>query len=252
MDLVTSLGLLALALVVGTYGSIIGAGGGFVLIPALVMLFDLDGAQAVGSGTVALAVIGLTGSLTHDRSGLVERTVAAWFAAGSVPLALGSAWLLADRISTGVFNLLLGTLLLVLAVFVVAGARAHLATRSPRPARPRPLLSGGAAVGLTSGTFAIGGGLLTVPFLARVQGLPPHRAAATTQATAMASSTAAAVGHTVAGNVVWSRALVLVVGAVIGANTGARLAGRLQPRVVLTLLALGLVGAGVPLLLRAL
>ena len=38
-----------LAGVVGIYGSVIGAGGGFVLIPGLVLLFDLEGVEAVGT-----------------------------------------------------------------------------------------------------------------------------------------------------------------------------------------------------------
>jgi len=42
---------------------------------------------------------------------------------------------------------------------------------------------------------------------------------------------------------------VLIVGAVIGSTAGARIAGRLSGRTVLALVAVGLVGAGVPLLL---
>lgn len=246
------MGLLVLAVAVGTYGTIIGAGGGFVLIPALVLLFDLEGATAVGTGTIALAVIGLTGARTYDRGGLVARPVAGWFVAGSVPVAITCSWFVAGRIDGDVFIGLLGFLLLALAVFVVttppvvepAGALGV-------AARPVALSAGGCVVGAMSGTFAVGGGLLTVPYLSRLQRLGPHRAAATTATTAMASSSAAALGHTLAGNVVWAKAGVLVVGAFAGATGGARLAGRLHPRVVTALLALGLVGAAVPLIVRA-
>ena len=67
----------------------------------------------------------------------------------------------------------------------------------------------------------------------------------------MLSSAGGAIGHTLAGNVVWSRAGVLIIGAAAGSTLGARLAGHLAPRVVLALVAAGLVGAGVPLLLTA-
>lgn len=252
MDLTTALGLLALAAIVGTYGTIIGAGGGFVLIPGLILLFDLEGAEAVGTGTIALAVIGLTGAATYDRGGMVARPVAGWFTLGSMPLALLSAWFLADRIDSDVFVSVLGFLLLGLAIFVVVTPPVvEPIGATGVPARPGPLAAGGAVVGVTSGTFAVGGGLLTVPYISRVQHLGPHRAAATTATTAMASSMAASVGHTIAGNVVWSHAVLLIVAAFVGSSVGARTAGRLAPRTVLALLAAGLVAAGIPLLVEA-
>lgn len=252
MELTSALGLLALALFVGTYGTIIGAGGGFVLIPALVLIFDLEGARAVGTGAVALAVIGLTGARAYDRGGKVARPVAAWFSLGSVPVAFGASSLLAKRIDGQVFITVLGLLLISLAVIVVAVPPLEEAPdRAAAPVRRGALVTGGTLVGAMSGTFSVGGGLLTVPFISRLQRLGPHRAAATTSATAMASSLAGATGHFVAGNVVWPKALVLVVGAFIGSNVGARIAGTLAPRTMLVLLASGLVAAGVPLLLRA-
>lgn len=270
MDAGTALGLLALAFGVGAYGTIIGAGGGFIMIPALVLLFDLQGATAVGTGAVALMAIGLTGAWSYDRSGLVARPVAGWFAIGSVPVALLSAWLLSNRIDARAFNGILGALLLALAAAVMfgpspvptqeeptsdTGARALSArgrTRDgERPPERTRLVGAGSLVGLTSGTFAVGGGLITVPVLARLQRLSAHRAAATTAATAMAASSAATIGHTVAGNVVWAKAGVLIAGAVVGSSFGAHLAGRLHHRTVLAMLAVGLIGAGVPLLVDA-
>jgi uncharacterized protein len=121
MDVGTALGLLALAFVVGTYGTIIGAGGGFVMIPALVLIFDLQGANAVGTGAVTLMVIGVTGAFSYNRRGLIARPVAGWFALGSVPFALLSGWLLANRIDSRAFTGILGVLLLGLAALVVLG-----------------------------------------------------------------------------------------------------------------------------------
>lgn len=241
--------LLAFAVAVGAYGTIIGAGGGFLLIPGLVLLFDLDGAAAVGTGVVTLLTIGVSGAWAYDRRGLVDRQAAGWFATGSVPVALLCGLFLASRIDQAVFNDLLGFLLLALAVFVLVlpTVTAESATGSDRALRVLPL--GGVLVGFFSGTFAVGGGLVTLPIIARARRLAPHRAAATTSATAMLATLGGAVGHTIAGNVVWSRAVVLIVGAATGSSIGARVAGRIAPRVVLLLVAAGLVGAGLPLLL---
>ncbi len=249
MDAVTAVGLISFALVVGVYGTVIGAGGGFILIPGLVLLFDLEGVEAVGTGTVTLLAIGITGAISYDRSGLVRRSVAGWFAMGSVPAALLCAWLVADRIDADLFTSVLGFVLIALAVFVVLAPHStHDSQEIGRPRRGR-LALGGLGVGVLSGTFAVGGGLLTVPQLTSVQKMRPHRAAATTSATSMMASFAGATGHSIAGNVVWGHAGLLVAGAIVGSTFGARLAGRLPARTVLAGLAAGLVVAGGSLLL---
>ncbi len=250
MDAGTAIGLVAVGMSIGAYGTVIGAGGGFLMIPALVLLFDLEGATAVGTGAVALMVIGLTGAVSYSRSGLVAWPVAGRFALGAVPTALLAAWLLANRIDAEAFVGILGVLLLLLAVAVLA-TRTRPADVVERPAASRRLVLSGALIGLTSGTFAVGGGLVTVPLLERLQRMRTHRATATTSATAMASSFAGSTGHTIAGNVRWAEAGVLMVAAMTGSVAGARLAGRLAPATVRALVATGLIGAGVPLLLDA-
>lgn len=250
MDVTTALVMAAFAFGVGAYGTVIGAGGGFVLIPGLVLLFELEGAEAVGTGVVTLLAIGLSGAIAYDRAGMVDRTGALWFALGTVPSALLCAWLLSARIDRSLFADLLGILLLALAVFVLATSHSAADRATGCPDGRRTLLPPcGAAVGFLSGTFAVGGGLVTLPILARTRRLTPHRAAATTAAASMLGTIGGAAGHIAAGNVVWRDAGVLIVGAAAGSAVGARVARRLSARLVLALVAVGLVGAGVPLLL---
>lgn len=250
MDVGTLIALAAFAAAVGAYGTVIGAGGGFLLIPGLVLLFDLDGVEAVGTGAVTLAAIGIGGARTYDRAGLVDRRAAAWFAAGAVPAALFFSTIVAERIDADLLIDLLGVLLLFLAAFVLLMPTAPDPRGEPGRGSLRAMPAGGVVVGFLSGTFAVGGGLVTLPFLARLRRLVPHRAAATTAATAMLSSVASSTGHAIAGNVDWPRALVLALGAFAGSTFGARRAGRFSPRVVLLLVAGGLVASGLPLLLR--
>ena len=249
MDVAVIVGLISFALIVGTYGTVIGAGGGFILIPGLVLLFDFEGVEAVGTGTVTLLAIGITGAINYDRVRLVHRHAAGWFAMGSVPAALLCAWFVADRIDADLFTSALGFVLIALAIFVVLAPHSTADDEEISEPRRGRLALGGLGVGVLSGTFAVGGGLLTVPHLTSVQKLRPHRAAATTSATAMMASLAGATGHTIAGNVVWSRAALLVAGAIVGSTLGARLAGRLPARAVLIGLAAGLIVAGASLLL---
>ncbi|MEM8705609.1 MAG: sulfite exporter TauE/SafE family protein [Actinomycetota bacterium] len=250
VDPLTAVALVVFAIAIGVYGTVIGAGGGFLLIPGLVLLFDLEGVEAVGTGAVTLAAIGLGGARTYDRAGLVDRSAAFWFAVGSVPSALFFSAVVADRIDGEVFVDLLGALLLALAVFVVAMPTTPDDQGPPSRRSLQAMPAGGVVVGFLGGTFAVGGGLVTLPFVGRLRRLTPHRAAATTSATAMLSSLASSTGHTIAGNVAWSNASVLVIGALIGSTLGARHAGRLPARLVLALVAAGLIVTGVAVLLR--
>ena len=250
MDFLTIVALVGFGVVVAAYGTVIGAGGGFILIPGLVLLFDLDGVEAVGTGALTLAAIGIGGARTYDRAGLVDRPAAGRFVLGSVPVAFLCGTLLAGRIDSEVLIDLLGILLLVLAVFVLTMPTAYETSGEPHPRSLTWMPAGGTVVGFLGGTFAIGGGLVTLPFIGRLRHLDPHRAAATTAATAMASSLASSAGHTIASNVVWSHVAVLVPSALVGSTLGAAHAGRLAPRVVLALVAGGLMVAGIPLLLR--
>jgi uncharacterized membrane protein YfcA len=251
MDITTAIGLFALALLVGTYGSIIGAGGGFLMVAGLVLAFDLTGATAVGTSVVTTFFIQSVGAYTYNRQGLVDRPSAGWFAVGSIPVALLSALFLADRIPARTFEAIIGVMLLLLAVFVVFVHSPTTAAGTTLPPRRGVLAGSGSAVGVLSGGLGVGAGLVTVPLLGWVQQLSAHRAAATATLIGTLSGFAASTGHAIAGNPRWSYLPFLVAGAVIGARLGSLSAGRLSERAVLTLLAGGLVGAGLPLVIRA-
>ncbi len=265
LDVPTILGLLALSGVVGVYGTIIGAGGGFLVVPALLVLFDLEPTQAVGTTVATMLIIHIAGAWAYDRDGLVNRPVAAWYVVISMPVALLSSWLLIGRLDRDFLVSAIGVIMVILAVFVLGRPLLLHAWRSSTndqrpggggvnigdeldPRRPW-LMSGGAVAGFLVGTFGVGPGLLTVPFLGQVQRMTIHRAAATTAAAGIGYGFAAVIGHSLAGNIKWLFLPPLVVGAVAGSLAGARLAGKLSERLVMSLLAAGLLGAGLPLLL---
>ncbi len=252
MDVQTAIGLFLLALTVGIYGSIIGAGGGFLVVAGLVLVFDLDGATAVGTSVVTTLAIQVTGAYTYTRKGLVERPVALWFVLGSMPVAFFTAVFIADRVPEATFELIIGLLLLALAGFVVLVRRPELPEGSTVEPKRAALTGSGSVIGVLSGALGVGAGLVTVPLLGWLQRLPAHRAAATTTLVGSLSGFAAVLGHTVAGNPRWSYLPFLLTGAVIGGRIGSSSAGRLSARTVLGLLAGGLVIAGLPLVVRSL
>ncbi len=250
MEVWTAVGLLALALGVGVYGAIIGAGGGFLMVAGLTLIFGLDGAVAVGTSVVTTFVIQASGALTYTRQGMVEWASAQWFVLGSVPVAFATGAWLADRIPQRGFDLIVGLLLVALAVFVVAVRSPGDDSGEPAPPNRASLVVSGSMIGTLSGGLGVGAGLVTVPLLSRLQRLSAHRSAATTTATGALSGLAAATGHSLAGTPRWGYLPMLLVGAAVGGRLGASKARDLTPRTVLSLLAVGLIAAGLPLLIR--
>lgn len=252
MTIELALGLFILALVVGIYGSVTGAGGGFLMVAGLVLLFDLSGAEAVGTSVITTVFIQLSAGINYARAGAVDRPTATWFVLGSVPVAFISAAVLASRIPERAFNLIIGALLLALAAFVVFRPSPESNRTTPHPPHKPQLVGLGSAMGVLSGAFGVGAGLVTMPAIRWLQKLSTHGAAATTTAIGAASGVAASIGHAIADNPRWSFAPFVIAGAIAGGYAGSHSAHRLAPKTISFLLAGGLLATGVPLLANGL
>jgi uncharacterized protein len=96
-------GYLILGLLAGVLSGLVGLGGGFIIVPALVFIFGFSQHQAQGT-TLALLVppIGILAAWTYYQQGFVDVKVAAFIAAGFV---VGS--LLGARYAMNISNELL-------------------------------------------------------------------------------------------------------------------------------------------------
>ena len=62
LNLSIALALLVLGISAGTYGVLIGSGGGFIVAPLLIVLFQLDHNLAVGTSMVTVFLASISGS----------------------------------------------------------------------------------------------------------------------------------------------------------------------------------------------
>ncbi len=78
ISIVTLLGLLIIGLVAGLLSSMIGIGGGIIIVPSLVMLFAVSQKMAQGTSlAMLLPPIGLLAVINYYKSGYVDFRVAA-------------------------------------------------------------------------------------------------------------------------------------------------------------------------------
>jgi uncharacterized membrane protein YfcA len=247
-DLTTAVLLGLLGVAVGAFGTVVGAGGGFVLTPILLLLYPHDSARTLTA---------------------ISLTAVFFFAAATLPGAVGGA-LVVGIVSRQLFDGLMGGVLALLALWLLAGERLlPVGSRRGRTVRRAfvdregvryeydvPLVRGALyslVVGFVSSFLGIGGGVIHVPLLVRALGFPTHVATATSHFVLAWMAGVGTVTHAVTGSFAHEeglrRAASLSVGVVVGAQAGARISRRLHGRAIELLLGLALLGLAARLLL---
>jgi uncharacterized protein len=239
-----------IGLLVGTFGTIIGAGGGFILVPLLMLLFPGDSPSVVTAASLAVIFVNSTsGTIAYARMKRISYRTGIFFALATIPGALAGSYLTAF-IPRRAFGLAFGILLAAVAVFLSL-TRGRTPSRAQETASPRAFnlwlgMGLSLAIGVLSSLAGIGGGLIHVPVLTYLFGFPVHIATATSHFVLVFTSLAGVIMHVIDGS--WPvhpvRDLCLAAGVVAGAQLGAQLARRVPSRwIVLGLAAaLGLVG----------
>lgn len=253
--------LVSLGVVVGMLGSAIGVGGGFVVVPFLLIATSMVHPQAVATSLVVVIVTGAVGAAGFLRQGRLDRRTAAVFALAAMPGAVGGA-LTTLEVSGELFRLLLGGVLLVAAAGLLITPKAEAdRVRDLRGGigiveRTYVTLGGeevpyrvniwwgvfaSLVVGTIGGFFGIGGGVLYVPFLFLALGVPFRMAVPISTAVLVPQSAAALGvlawhGTTPEAAALWLGAGSLV-GAVVGVTMTRRVAGYALRRVMAVVLA---------------
>lgn len=112
--------LVGFGLGAGALSGFFGIGGGFLIVPALIMATGMPILNAVASSLVAVTAFGLTTAANYAYSGLVDWTVAALFIAGGVVGGLLGAWsakMLAG--SKGTLNTVFAALIFAVSVYML-------------------------------------------------------------------------------------------------------------------------------------
>lgn len=254
--------LVVLGLGVGALGTLIGAGGGFVLVPVLVFLYPADQPETLAS--ISLAVVfcnALSGSIAYFRQRAIDVRSGIRFAVAALPGAVFGA-IVVGWLPRRVFEIVLGVALVGAALFLLIAKREPVDGAPPRAADrlgPRiphnrslgALISVG--VGFVSSLLGLGGGIIHVPVLVHLLQFPVHVATATSHFVLAVTAGAGTITHVVTGafHVGWRRTIALGIGVLIGAQLGAASARRTPPALILRALALALLLVGCRILIYA-
>lgn len=246
------LGLFVIGVAVGTFGTVVGAGGGFLLVPLLALLEPTLRPEAITAVSLAVVAMNATsGAIAYGRQRRIDYRAGIPFALATLPGSVAGV-LLVRSISRDLFDLVFAVVLIGLAVFLLASHE----ERAGGPYDVNVPLGAAlsAVVGLVSSFLGIGGGVIHVPALVGLLRMPTHIATATSHFVLAIMATVGTITHVASGDLAGLEAqtIVLGIGAVIGAQIGARLSTRVGGVAIVRVLAVSLGFVGVRLAAGAL
>jgi uncharacterized membrane protein YfcA len=212
---------IAIGFAAGILSGLFGVGGGIITTPAIQEL--LGGAPYVAIGTPLPVIIptAIVGGATYARAGEVSWRAIRFAAVPGVACAIAGAWL------TSLVDphwLLLVTAVLIgwQAIRVGFGGEYAVSPRGSTPGWAYALLGG--FTGFVSGLLGIGGGIVFVPLVTTMLGMPLKRALGTSLVLIAIVAIPGTIVHAALGHIDWAIFAVLVIGVVPGARIGAGIA----------------------------
>jgi uncharacterized membrane protein YfcA len=260
-----------LGLVVGTLGTLVGAGGGFVLVPVLLFLYPDEPPKVITAISLAVVCINaLSGSAAYAWQRRIDYRTGVTFAVATIPGSVLGVYAVRFLPRT-TFNLLFGLLMIAIAFIVSARPTPKIRERVTRKGevlrtlrdrfghtyvwsfRPVRGVVLSFFVGFLSSILGIGGGPIQVPMMVLLLAFPIHIATATSQFIVVAMSATGSITHIAAGEFgeAWRRTLLIGSGVVVGAQLGAAIAPRARPALITRALAVSLALVGLRLIVKA-
>lgn len=247
----------------GLIAGLLGVGGGIIVVPVLILVFEAEGFSsdvlthiAIGTSLATIVFTSFSSVLNHHRLGSVKWDL---FKSLSIGIVVGAVLgvMTVLQLDGELLKRLIGVFAVVVALRMLWGAN----TVSSRPLPGQKILIPvGGVIGWVSSIFGIGGGTLSVPFLSRYQ-IEMRQVVGTAAACGLPIALAGALTNVVLGIGVdgrpgWSLGYVYLpallgvsLASMVFAKFGAKLAHRLPSQHLKKIFACALILVGVRFLL---
>ena len=266
--------LIIIGFLIGTIGTLIGAGGGFILVPILILLYPGYTPEIITAISMAVvACNAISGSVAYISTKRVDYKAGVVFALFTIPGSILGV-LTTKVLPREIFDIIFGLVLVSVAVFLFFRGGNKIAHSKPVAAhkgwvqqklvdkwnetyvyaydrRKGNLLS--VFVGYFSPLLGIGGGIIHVPAMVEWLRFPIHIATATSHFILAIMATVSVIAHYYTGSysdpLIIKMVIGLILGVIPGAQMGAFLSRRLNGRIIIKALAVSLSIVGLRILI---
>ena len=258
-----------------SYGVLVGAGGGFIIGPTLMLVFNFSPQSAVGTSILCVSIASLSGALSYLRLKIVDVRSTILFSIAAMPGAI-LAVIGLEKINSALFNILFGLILALTGLYVYWSPsksekkdfsddfnnfknsfwkkKREINSKSGEKYKYiflEPIATSiNIIFGFISSFFGIGGGPLRTPTLVYFFNFPVKVATATSVATMSIYTLFGSFAHYVNGNIEMAAVIPLGIGGVIGSQFGVIISKRLKGRLVMKLLSFAMVAIAISMFIE--
>ncbi|MGV7226386.1 MAG: sulfite exporter TauE/SafE family protein [Nitrosopumilus sp.] len=219
--MIDQLWLILLGFAAGLLGSMIGLGGGIIVVPVLTFLGFPPTAAASNSLFAALSNA-VASTISYSKQKRIEYSLGLRLGLLSIPGTILGAVMSTD-VAPDLFKILFGFVLIASAAYIFL--RKKIETKEKTISKQMMIFAIGASffAGVISSFFGIGGGIIFVPLMVVGMGMAMKKAAPTSQMILLFASLSGVVVHSLLGHPDFLQAGFLSIGSFIGGLVGARL-----------------------------
>jgi len=226
--MIDQLWLILLGVTAGILGSMIGLGGGIVLVPVLTFL-GFPPTVAASSSLFGALSNAVASTISYSRQKRIAYSLGLKLGLLSIPGTILGAFLSTD-ISPNSFKILFGFVLIASAVYIFVRKRIENAEKTLSAQMMIFAVGASFFAGLISAFFGIGGGIIFVPLMIVGMGMTMKKTAPTSQLILLFSSFSGVIVHSILGHPDFFQAGLLAIGSFIGGLIGARLSLNVNER----------------------
>ena len=259
MGLVEALLLLLFGFAVALPASMAGLGGGFIMVPVLILFFGVSPEKAVAVSLMAMCGTSISATANYVRQGRIDYLLGLIYDVLDIPGVIVGAYLttiLPSDLLTGIVGVLIMLMSVLLFTRNKSDSPAERGKMKPFSggwkrekidssgiafkyviSNPAFVLLSSFAGGLVSGMCGLGGGITdtaTMIFL----GVPPHIAVASSEFAMTLTSLTGTFTHGFLNNLLIDYAVPITLGTIVGAQIGSSLAKRVKGKTLQKILSI--------------
>ena len=226
--MIDQLWLIALGFAAGILGSMIGLGGGIIVVPVLTFL-GFPPTVAASNSLFAALSNATASTISYSKQKRIEYVLGLKLGLLSIPGTVLGAIISSDT-APDVFKILFGFVLIASAAYIFL--RKKIETKEKNISKQMIIFAIGASffAGIISSFFGIGGGIVFVPLMVVGMGMAMKKAAPTSQMILLFASLSGVIVHSLLGHPDFLQAGLLAIGSFMGGLVGARLSIDIKER----------------------
>jgi uncharacterized membrane protein YfcA len=241
--MIDQLWLIPLGFAAGVLGSMIGLGGGIIVVPILTF-FGFSPTLAASNSLFAAFSNAVASTISYSRQKRIEYSLGLKLGLLTIPGTILGAYISSD-VTPEIFKILFGFVLIASAVYIIL--RKKIESREKNLSKQMMVFAVGASffAGIISAFFGIGGGIIFVPLMVVGMGMAMKKAAPTSQLILLFASFSGVIVHTILGHSDFLQAGLLSVGSFAGGLVGARLSVDIKEKFLRILVSVVIVAAAI-------